>query len=363
MQRDYSLLGPDADRAIADGLVTEDWYKTPIDRKVMKSLMRRDDQPATRDTILLFALMAGFAGVAISLMPSWWALPFLLAYGVLYGSAMDSRWHECGHGTAFKTRWKNKLVYQIACFCMIRDPHCWKFSHARHHSDTVIVGRDPEVAIMRPVIAAKLVANLFGLVDAWDGFRRMFVHAAGQILPDEAVYVDQSFHAATIRTARFWVAIYATTIIASLLLQSWIPLLLIGLPRLFGCWHMVMTGWLQHGGLSDNVLDHRLNSRTVTMNPVSRFIYWNMNYHVEHHMFPLVPYYRLPELQRICAHDFPAPNRSIHEAIGEMLPALWRQRHDPDHHIRHPLPDTANPYQDGPTTSAAAEHEQLRRAL
>ena len=83
MPRDYSLLGSDADLAVANGLVTEDWYKTPIDRKVMKSLMRRDDQPATRDTILLFALMAGFAAVAIALMPSIWAIPFWLAYGVL----------------------------------------------------------------------------------------------------------------------------------------------------------------------------------------------------------------------------------------------------------------------------------------
>jgi fatty acid desaturase len=52
---------------------------------------------------------------------------------------------------------------------------------------------------------------------------------------------------------------------------------------------MVMTGHLQHAGLADNVLDHRLNTRTVYMNPLSRYVYWNMNYHVEHHMFPMVP--------------------------------------------------------------------------
>ena len=65
--------------------------------------------------------------------------------------------------------------------------------------------------------------------------------------------------------------------------------MIIGLPRMYGAWHGVLTGLLQHGGLADNVTDHRLNSRTVLMNPVSRFIYWNMNYHVEHHMFPMVP--------------------------------------------------------------------------
>ena len=316
--------------------------------------MKRADQPAIRDTILLFGLMILFAGIAITLMPSLWSLPFWLAYGVLYGSAMDSRWHECGHGTAFKTRSLNQIVYQIACFCMIRDPWCWKFSHARHHSDTIIVGRDPEVAIMRPVIALKLLANLVGLIDVWDGGKRMFAHALGRILPDEASYMAESFHAKTFKTARIWIAIYLATVAAALLMQSWIPVLLIGLPRLFGCWHMVICGWLQHGGLADNVLDHRLNCRTVHMNPVSRFIYWNMNYHVEHHMFPLVPYHKLPELHEACREDFPAPNRSFYDSFTEMLPILWRQRHDADFHIRRPLPPNANPYQDGPPMSAAA---------
>ena len=44
------------------------------------------------------------------------------------------------------------------------------------------------------------------------------------------------------------------------------------------------------------MLDHRLNCRTVYMNPINRYLYWNMNYHVEHHMFPLVPYHALPRL-------------------------------------------------------------------
>ena len=53
----------------------------------------------------------------------WLSVPFWLAYGVLYGSASDSRWHECGHGTAFKTPWMNDAVYQIACFMIIRNPY------------------------------------------------------------------------------------------------------------------------------------------------------------------------------------------------------------------------------------------------
>ena len=94
----------------------------------------------------------------------------------------------------------------------------------------------------------------------------------------------------------FTSAIYAATIALALWMGSILPLMVIGLPRMYGAWHHVMTGLLQHGGLADNVIDHRLNSRTVYMNPIIRFIYWNMNYHVEHHMFPMVPYHALPRL-------------------------------------------------------------------
>ncbi len=81
-------------------------------------------------------------------------------------------------------------------------------------------------------------------------------------------------------------------------------------------------GLLQHIGLADNVVDHRLNSRTVYMNPISRFIYWNMNYHVEHHMFPMVPYHALPRLHELIKHDLPVPNPSMWHAYREVWPVL-----------------------------------------
>ena len=67
-----------------------------------------------------------------------------------------------------------------------------------------------------------------------------------------------------------------------------------------------MFGLTQHAGLAEDVLDHRLNSRTVYMNPVFRFLYWNMNYHVEHHMFPMVPYHALPALHAEMKADYAA---------------------------------------------------------
>jgi fatty acid desaturase len=58
------------------------------------------------------------------------------------------------------------------------------------------------------------------------------------------------------------------------------------------------------------------------MNPINRFLYWNMGYHVEHHMFPLVPYHALPKLHAIVKDDMPPPYPSIISAYREIIPAV-----------------------------------------
>lgn len=345
-KRDYSLLGPDGARAVEAGLAAAEWYHTDVPRKVMKDLMARSDGPAIRDTVILYGCMIAFATAGILLWPSWWSVPFWLAYGVLYGSASDSRWHECGHGTAFRTAWMNNVVYQIASFMIMRNAATWRWSHARHHTDTYIVGRDPEIAIMRPPAFARLILNFFGIIDAARFFPRLVQNAISGPTADERTFVPESDWGKVTFIARVHAAIYAAAIVASLWMQSILPLMLIGLPRLYGAWHHVMTGLLQHGGLADNVTDHRLNSRTVYMNPISRFIYWNMNYHVEHHMFPMVPYHALPRLHAAIRHDLPAPSPSIAAAFAEMWPALRRQLQSEDYFVRRALPAAAKPYRE-----------------
>jgi fatty acid desaturase len=120
---------------------------------------------------------------------------------------------------------------------------------------------------------------------------------------------------------------------------SVLPAMVIGLPRMYGAWHHIMTGLTQHSGLADDVTDHRLNSRTVYMNPFSRFVYWNMNYHVEHHMFPMVPFHSLPALHEEIKVDLPTPSAGIAAAFGEFMPVLLRQRKHPEYYIHRQLPD------------------------
>ncbi len=358
-KRDYSLTGPEGAAAVVSGLAFATWYASPVPREQLGELMRRRDGPAIRDTLIWFACLLGFGGAGEALWGSWWAVPAFAIYGVFYGSASDSRWHECGHRTAFKTRWMNDAVYWIACFMILREPVVWRWSHVRHHVDTIVVGRDPEIGSERPPNLFHTCLAFFALRGGPKTFRAVAMHAMGRISAAEASFIPAREQPRLFRDARMWLAIYAVVIASAVAARSVLPLMLVGLPSFYGAWLHVVFGLTQHAGLAEDVVDHRLNCRTVYMNPVFRFIYWNMNYHVEHHMFPMVPYHALPTLHAIMKADTPEPYPGLIATYREIIPALLRQRREPDWFVQRRLPPGARPFQPVPQpmpeTRVAAE--------
>src|ERR1043165_7677769 len=110
----YSLAGPENQAAVDAGLAGGSWFRSAVPRPRMKQLMRRSDGPALRDTAIWLGLLIGLGAAVIAPSAACAALPFVLAYGALYGSSSASRWHESGHGTAFRNRWLAQGLYQIA---------------------------------------------------------------------------------------------------------------------------------------------------------------------------------------------------------------------------------------------------------
>jgi fatty acid desaturase len=334
LRRDYSLTGLDGKRAVERGLATATWYASPIPRKRLKELVQRKDGPAIRDTLIWLTALAISGGLGIHFWGTWWAVPAFAIYGVLYGSAGDSRWHECSHGTAFRTPWLNNAVYYIGSFMVLREPTPWRWSHFRHHTDTIIVGRDPEIAVPRPTNLFHVVIDFLNLRHGLEELREIALHCFNRMTEAEKGYIPEAERFKVYRTARIFMAIFLAVVGLSIWMQSWLPVMLVGLPSFYGAWLHYTCGLTQHAGLAEDVLDHRLNSRTVYMNPIVRFIYWNMNYHVEHHMFPMVPFHALPALHAEIKDDLPTPAPSIAAAFREFVPVMLRQRRDPKYFIR-----------------------------
>jgi MocE subfamily Rieske [2Fe-2S] domain protein len=335
---DYSLTGVNSTLAVEKGLAEAEWYQCAVPRETMRALLVRRNGPAMRDTILWFALILGSGFAAFLLWNTiWFIFPYLI-YCVLYASTSDSRWHESSHGTAFKTDWMNNALYEIASFMVMRESTVWRWSHNRHHSDTNIVGRDPEIAVPLPPDIKAILMAFFNLRVYPKYFRQILLHSFGRISAAEKTFIPEMEFSKVYLRARVCVAIYIAAVALSIFTRSFLPLLFIGLPNLFGAWLMPVYGLTQHAGLAENVLDHRLNCRTVYMNPLNRYLYWNMNYHVEHHMFPLVPYHALPRLHAAVKDDCPTPYAGLIAAWREIVPAILRQVKDPAFHVKRPLP-------------------------
>ena len=314
---DYSLTGQNAAAAVENGLAEADWYTCPVPKAEMRKLLERRDGPALRDTLIWFALLFGSGFWAYSWWGSAWAiLPFML-YGVIYGTTSDSRWHESNHGTAFKTDWLNNVLYEIASFMVMRESVVWRWSHNRHHSDTIIVGRDPEIAVPRPPKLRRFILTFFGLPGALNYFKTVLLHCTGRLTADELTFIPASEHRKIIWRARLYALIYAGVVGLALYHRTILPLMLIGLPNLYGSWLMPIYGYTQHAGLAENVLDHRLNCRTVYMNVINRYLY------LEYELPCGTPHVSPGALP--CAAPSPRPGESRHaEALRQHLGSLVR---------------------------------------
>lgn len=354
--RDYSLTGVNARISLEKKLANADWYTTPISKEKMDELLTRDDGPGVRDCIIWFGLLFTFGMFGLLSWGTWWAVPTFLLYGVIYATTSDSRWHESSHGTAFKTPWMNDALYELASFMVFRESTPWRWSHARHHSDTIIMGRDPEIVVQRPTNLKGLMLSFFAFGGTWSSIKNMWTHAWGRMLDSEKCYVPESEYQKVFFKARIYLLIYVAVLLLSFSLGSILPLMFIGLPTFYGSWLMPIYGYTQHAGLAENVLDHRLNCRTVHMNFIHRYLYWNMGYHIEHHMFPMVPYHQLPKLHELMKADCPRAYTSLWEAWREIIPIVFLQAQNPNLYVKRELPASANPsdYRKGPEGLVAA---------
>ncbi|MGO9961806.1 MAG: fatty acid desaturase [Acidimicrobiales bacterium] len=332
-RRDYSLDGEETRRAIAAGLADGRWYEPPIDPERLRQLTARRNARPAADTALWLALVAGTGVAAFLSLGTWWAIPAFAAFGVMWGGSADSRWHENGHGTVFAAAWANDAVYDLAAFMMLREPTMWRFQHARHHSQTSIVGLDPEISVKRPPRYREILLNYLLLINGPLMVWRILQHTAGY----HDAYTRELVPADKLRRvsfeARVFTLLLAGAVAGSIATGSIVPLLFVGLPTFYGAWLMWFFAVTQHAGLREDVLDHRMSTRTVYINPVLRFLYLNMNYHLEHHMFPTVPYYNLPALHEEIKQWLPPPKPSLWSAYREIVHALQRQRRDPSFEI------------------------------
>jgi fatty acid desaturase len=187
------------------------WFTCDIPRATLKELMRRSDAPALWNFGLWIVLLLTSGYLAYRCYGTRWAIPAFLLYGTIYSSS-DARWHECQHGTAFKTRWVNELFYEISSFMTIREASLWRWSHSRHHTHTIIVDFDPEIQVTRPADLFKIAVDFFDLYSGPVEIKRIGLHAFGVLTPAEQDYIPPVARRRTIRSSQIYLLIMVAVI-------------------------------------------------------------------------------------------------------------------------------------------------------
>jgi len=267
--------------------------------EVLKSLSSDQRKQLTQksDLVGLIHCFAHFAAIALLIAaiiveaPHWYWL--MLPLGILQ-VFLFTLLHETCHKTVFKSVWLNKIIAQITGFILFLPATWFKDFHFEHHRFTQIPGKDPELAESKPETWPQFLKHVSGL-PVWLYHLQTLIRNAKNPVED---FVPEPAHKGVRIEARAWLLIYLLLMVASIvygsivLLKVWIIPLLLGQPFL-RLYLIAEHGLCEN---SDNALD---NSRTTKTNWLIRKLAWNMPYHVEHHTYPGVPFYRLPELHKI----------------------------------------------------------------
>ena len=53
-----------------------------------------------------------------------------------------------------------------------------------------------------------------------------------------------------------------------------------------------------------------------------------MEYHIEHHIFPKVPFYNLRKLHKVIKDQMPSPKIGFLDAYRDIIPTIFKQEKD-----------------------------------
>ena len=67
------------------------------------------------------------------------------------------------------------------------------------------------------------------------------------------------------------------------------------------------------------------STRSFGTSRIGRFLYLNMNHHIEHHLYPQVPFYALPALHEALKEQLPKPDPGFWRTNLEVLSVVLRR--------------------------------------
>ena len=296
-----------------------------IDKKTLKQLMRRSDRPGLIH-LGLWALFLAASGVLLHFsLGSWAVVPAMILYGAILTVPAYALSHECAHGTAFRTRWLNEAVFWLPSLIYLEGPHFRRYAHARHHTYTWMRGADAQMPFHTPITLKGWLLEVSGVGQYLYDAKHMVRCALGRFDPEVIDFTPASELPKLKLEARIFLSIYIGGAAATIATGALWPLIYLLIPRLVGAVVMQLYTIIQHAEMEENQPDLRKSTRSFKTHWFGRFLYANMHHHIEHHLYPTVPFHSLPRLNAEIAQHLPAPDQGLLRTNLEVLGAVLRR--------------------------------------
>lgn len=321
------------------------WYRSAVSAQDLAQLNQRSDWKGFVQSVShlgLLILTGGVSWFAVGRLPLIAVLALLFIHGTFYAFLVNG-FHELCHKTVFKTHSLNILFRDIYSFLGWYNHVLFWASHQEHHKYTLHPPDDLEVVLPVKLTLKSYLSFAFinphGFYNRLKSVIRMSIGKVdgeweNALFPPEATQKRR----ALFNWSRFLLVGHSLIVIISLYFGLWMIPVLVTLAPFYGAGFQYLFNEAQHIGLSDNVSDYRLNTRTILLNPFFRFLYWHMNYHIEHHMYAALPCYNLGKLHDLIKHDLPDCPHGLRDTWLHIIPILREQQNDPDYQFIPELP-------------------------
>ncbi|CAN1211962.1 fatty acid desaturase [Tumidithrix helvetica PCC 7403] len=275
----------------------EEVEKPKLNPELLKQIHALDRHPQRLPIFIGLYVIAAFTAYEfVQAISAPWSyilcLPlYLLAAASLHGISLFT--HEGVHGVLSHNIQWNRWLSILCALPVGQNFSAYKVLHLKHHKHLGVEG-DPDH---------------YKNYTKWNWLT--FLMHWGRLIVGYPVYIiaipilgfRQGNH-----SERVWIAIevillglFATAVLrspipAALLIHGWL------IPMLWINTMVNIRGMSQHT-LLEHEADLIRGTRTILTIPLVRFFMCNENYHLEHHLYPAVPWYHLPRLHQELKSD------------------------------------------------------------
>lgn len=294
--------------------------RSVLEMTVLRSLSVRSNLQGYVRFAAHFGCMA-LTGFLIWLAtPNWYLMiPAMVLHGFTIVT-MFAPMHECVHKTAFATPILNEVFGWVAGLLSFYNFTYYRYYHTWHHRYTQDPERDPELMTPKPRNVWEYLVEISAITFWWNRPLMFFRLATGQT--SRYPFVPENARRKIMISAAIQLSLYIAALV-SIAIGYTTALYYFYLPVLLAQPLLRAILLAEHTGCTNDE-NGLTNTRTTLTNFPIRLLMWNMPYHTEHHLYPSIPFYQLPqahiELKAKLAHLAPsyvAANQVIIRALAQ----------------------------------------------